>query len=232
MVPAAAAIDTEGMHAARGYDERWGRWEAGCAAAWVVLSLGMWFRLLPAFPAGLLLIPLLWRTLADTGRGLRRRPGRLAVALLLTVLATMAATIVAQSLLDPLLTQLAGTGPVTSANTERLTATVRANPMPWVTLTCLLGPLGEELSYRYGVFRLVSRVNVPLAHLATALLFGLQHVVVAWLDGHPEQLLLLPGYALTSLVWTIAYRRTGNLAVSLGAHVLTNSMGVALMLTR
>lgn len=213
----------------RPYDERFTRWSAVWTTLWAVSALAMWFRIGPAFPGGLLLIVLFWRPLLDSVRGAMRRAGPTMRAVLVTFLVVVAAKVVMQSLVTPLLSQLAGFGPVASANTQSAADSLRANPALAV-LFVVLGPLGEELSYRYGLFRLISRFNVVAAHVVTALVFGLQHVVVGWLDGSVEQLILLPGYAVTSLIWTIAYRRTGNLMVCFGSHLLGNALGVGALL--
>lgn len=207
-----------------------GRWAIAWVIGWLVASLAMWFRLVPiGFPMGLALIVVLWRPLLDSVRGVAHRPGRIAVAILITAIVTFFATVVMQSFVTPALASLADVGDLTSANTSEWMQRLRQNPW-WYPVLVFAGPLGEELAYRFGIFRLVGRLNVILAHLVTAGLFGLQHVVAAWLSGHPEQLLLIPGYAVTSLIWTIAYRRTGNLMVSFGAHALTNGIPLALIL--
>ncbi|WP_162873046.1 CPBP family intramembrane glutamic endopeptidase [Austwickia chelonae] len=213
----------------RPYDERFTRWSAVWSTVWVVSALAMWFKVIPGFPGGLLLILLFWRPLLDSVRGAASRIRPTVRATLTTFLIALTAGVLMQSFVDPLLASLFGIDRLSSANTQWATNFLKDAPVLATVLFVVLGPLGEELSYRYGLFRLISRFSVIAGHLVTALVFALQHVVVGWLSGAPEQLLLMPGHAVTSAIWTVAYRRTGNLMVCFGSHLLLNALGVTFM---
>ncbi len=223
-----------GLHwygkAPSGYDERFGRWEAWCVGVFWVLMLLSWFRVLPlSLPWWMALLPLLWRPITDTWQGFARRPGRILAAGFLTgVITFVVAAVLVQGMVQPALASAAGLD-LANLNSARWMQQLRDQPWLYVLLV-LVGPFEEEVSYRYGLFRLLESVNLPLAHVTTGLVFGLQHVVEGWLNGHPEQLLLIPGFLVTSVVWTIAYRRTGNLLVSYVAHVLMNGIPLAFVL--
>ncbi|MCE1179638.1 MAG: CPBP family intramembrane metalloprotease [Micrococcales bacterium] len=212
------------------YDERMGRFEAACVVGWLVLMLLARFEVLGlGFPVTLLLIVLLGRPLVDAARAAAARPREILRWVAIVTVLSFVAGIASQSLLTPVIASITGLDLSESTNTTQWMTRLWANPW-WFPVLTLFGPLGEELGCRYGIFRLVSRLNVLLAHLVTAGLFGLQHVVQAWLHGDPAQLWHIPGYALTSLVWTWAYRRTGNLMVPFGAHALVNGIPLALIL--
>ena len=87
--------------AGRGYDERFGRWEAWCVGVFWVLMLLMWFRLLPfALPLWIVLLPLLWRPIGDAFRGSARRPGRIVATGLVTFVVLVAlANVLVQGIL-------------------------------------------------------------------------------------------------------------------------------------
>jgi len=216
--------------AGRGYDERFGRWEAWCVGVFWVLMLLMWFRLLPfALPLWIVLLPLLWRPIGDAFRGSARRPGRIVATGLVTFVVLVAlANVLVQGILQPMIGAALGV-PLTNLNTAGGMEQLRAQPWLYL-LFVVVGPFEEEVSYRYGLFRLLERVNVPVAHVATGLVFALQHVVVGWLDGHPDQLLLIPGFVTFSVILTLLYRRTGNFLPGFLAHALANGVPLAFVL--
>ena len=93
---------------------------------------------------------------------------------------------------------------------------------PWcLLLLCVIGPLFEEFVFREGVLRnLALKTMPPLAAAAvSALIFGAVH-------GNWAQ--IIPA-AIIGFVFGLFFIRTGNLQLSAAAHILNNSMGVALM---
>jgi membrane protease YdiL (CAAX protease family) len=95
----------------------------------------------------------------------------------------------------------------------------------------ILGPVIEELLYRVCFFTVISKKNRVLAHLATAFIFGLQHVFTAILyEGHPQEILLIGGYMSYSLVLTMMYEKTKTPVPGMLAHMLLNGAGLTYML--
>ena len=93
---------------------------------------------------------------------------------------------------------------------------------PWcLLLLCVVGPLLEEFVFRESILRnLAIKTMPPLAAAAvSAFLFGIVH-------GNWAQ--IIPA-AIIGFIFGLFYIRTGNLQLSAGAHILNNSMGVALM---
>lgn len=91
-----------------------------------------------------------------------------------------------------------------------------------LTLAVVLAPLTEELVFRAGLFRYFHR-RLPrwLALLVPALLFGASHMNLA----------SLPQLVLLGVIFSLAYERTGNIAVPMFAHALFNLHTVAIVLS-
>lgn len=119
-----------------------------------------------------------------------------------------------------------------NANTEKMTALIRQNPVVLGLAGAVFGPVLEELLYRYTFFALLYDKNKFAAHTLTALIFGLQHIFEAGIwGGDFTQLINIPGYMIFSLVMTCTYVKTKNLWIPIGIHVLSNGIGVIFMLT-
>lgn len=105
------------------------------------------------------------------------------------------------------------------AGTTQLFADMMDN-VPAVIGLCLVGPLAEELAYREGVQRhlLGAGLSPRSAIILTALVFALSHG--NWSQGLPA---LVCGIFLSLL-----YARTGDIRLSLPAHVMNNTMSAGL----
>lgn len=88
-------------------------------------------------------------------------------------------------------------------------------------LLCIVGPIAEELCFRVGILRSLYRKKIAgwLASFITALLFALVHGNLA--QGTAA---FIVGFALG-----LMYLRTGDLRLCLPAHILNNTMAVAMM---
>ena len=90
-----------------------------------------------------------------------------------------------------------------------------------ITSTVLLAPIGEELCFRYAIFRaLESHTGFWAAAVMTALFFAAAHA----------NLQVLPSLFLLSLWLSWLYRRTGSLLAPMLAHALFNAASMALIL--
>jgi uncharacterized protein len=82
-----------------------------------------------------------------------------------------------------------------------------------VGLACILAPFTEEALFRGGVFRFCrGRFPLVITYLMPAVLFSLVHF----------SLNALPGLILFGVLLSIAYARTGRIAVPMIAHALFN----------
>lgn len=82
-----------------------------------------------------------------------------------------------------------------------------------VTLAAVVAPITEELIFRAGLFRyLRTRIPRPLALVIPALLFALPHGNLA---------AFLP-LCILGVIFSLAYERTGRIAVPMIAHALFN----------
>ena len=87
--------------------------------------------------------------------------------------------------------------------------------------TVLLAPAGEEVCFRYAIFRVLeSRTGFWAAAAMTALFFAGAHA----------NLQVLPSLFLLSLWLSWLYRRTGSLLAPMLAHALFNAVSMALIL--
>ena len=93
---------------------------------------------------------------------------------------------------------------------------------PWcLLLLCVVGPLLEEFVFREGILRnLALKTMPPLAAAAiSAFIFGIVH-------GNWAQ--IIPAMIL-GFIFGLFFIRTGDIQLSSRAHILNNSLGVALM---
>lgn len=122
-------------------------------------------------------------------------------------------------------------GAATNSNTESIRGQLLDHPFAMGFAVVVIGPVVEEMLYRFGIFRLLSGIYVPVGHLGTALCFAFQHVGVGWLvHGDPSQLWHAPGFVVYSLVMTMLYRRTGTILAPILVHMASNAIGVGFML--
>jgi len=91
-----------------------------------------------------------------------------------------------------------------------------------VTLASIVAPITEELVFRAGLFR-YARTRLPrwAALLLPAILFGALH----------GNLASFPQLVTLGVLFSLAYERTGNIAVPMLAHALFNLNTIALILS-
>ena len=118
-----------------------------------------------------------------------------------------------------------------NGNNNRLLPMIRQNPVVMLPMVCVFGPLLEEILYRYTAFGIIQEKNRPVAHIVTALLFGIQHIAVAGIwGGDTAQLMNIGGYMVFSLVMTFLFSKTKTLCIPVLLHIMFNSFGLAFML--
>lgn len=107
-----------------------------------------------------------------------------------------------------------------------------ANPFLSAIVVAILGPVVEEITYRFGLFGSIRKKSRVLAYIATILVFSLIHFNFAcqttneWII----ELLNLPSYMIAAAILCYAYDRNSTLSVSIIAHILNNGLSVLLTL--
>ena len=89
----------------------------------------------------------------------------------------------------------------------------------------LVGPVLEEVTYRYFLFGGLRKLNPKLAIIFSGFIFMLIHGTVGFIsDGSNflKEIILLPPYMFSGCMLAYAYNKSENLAVSTGAHMLNN----------
>ncbi|MHC5408293.1 lysostaphin resistance A-like protein [Listeria seeligeri] len=107
-----------------------------------------------------------------------------------------------------------------SANTERLVNLTKAAPI-FLIFISILGPILEELVFRKVIFGGLSNVmNIHVAAVISSLFFGLLHGDISF----------LLSYFVIGLILCFLYTKTKRISVSMGAHILMNTIVLLLSL--
>lgn len=122
--------------------------------------------------------------------------------------------------------------PAESSNSTQLAELIRQSPLILV-MVFTVGPIVEEILYRFVLFRFLYQRKPVVAHLLTALCFGYYHIAVALLaEQRLIELWYLPSYMAFSLIMSMLYLRTRTIFAPICAHALYNGLGiVSLLLT-
>ncbi|MBC1489416.1 CPBP family intramembrane metalloprotease [Listeria sp. FSL L7-1485] len=101
-----------------------------------------------------------------------------------------------------------------SVNTERLVNLTKAAPI-FLLFISILGPILEELVFRKVIFGGLSNVmNIHVAAVISSLFFGLLHGDISF----------LLTYFVIGLILCFLYTKTKRISVSMGAHILMNTI--------
>lgn len=159
----------------------------------------------------------------------------IAWSLLAAVLCFFFQNIIFNNIIEPLALQMLGLTSFSSSNTASFIENIQNGGKGYAIFMIfggiILGPVIEELLYRVCFFTVLRKKSYILAHFATALIFGLQHIFTAIIyEGHQHEILLIGGYMSFSLVLTIMYEKTKTPFPGILAHMLLNGVGLAYML--
>ena len=173
-----------------------------------------------------IMLPQLWQEFKKIGK----RPKILLYILLGIVMLFGLQVMLWDNILLPVLKSITGLSP-SNGNNDYMFGLIEKYPLLIGTLSCLFGPVLEELLYRYTLFGLLYEKNRFAAYSVTALLFGFQHVVVAgvW-GGDATQFLNIGGYMIFSLIMCFLYSKSKSLGIPVIVHILYNTLGVTVML--
>ncbi|MEJ5998506.1 CPBP family intramembrane glutamic endopeptidase [Corynebacterium sp. H130] len=156
--------------------------------------------------------------------GLKSGGWRIWGTILLGVAITFTFETIWYSLLDTI-------GVAPNSNTEAIRQQLLDNPIGMGIGAIVIGPVVEEMLYRFGIFRVLAKLNLIVGYLGTAVFFAFQHVAVGWIvGGDPQQLWYVPAFVVFSLVTCTLYRRAGSILAPILMHVASNAIGVAAML--
>ena len=111
----------------------------------------------------------------------------------------------------------------TNANEELAEGIILEAPVLSFFILGLVGPICEELTYRFGLFGLLKKKNRVLAYMVTALVFGIIHF--DFTGDLVIELLNLPVYVISGALFSLAYDLCG-FEGSLTAHVTNNIYAV------
>ncbi len=150
--------------------------------------------------------------------------------------------IVVEMLLNIVTNLVIGNGTSNDNNQAVQTAT-NSNPYVTFIVTVLIAPIVEEITYRLGLFGVLHKKNKVLAYLVSALVFALIHTVFiqGLFDGrlyfgtltstqYLKELLSIPTYFFSGLVFAFLYEKTDSVATSMTAHLSMNLFAYLSML--
>ncbi|MCF0113512.1 MAG: CPBP family intramembrane metalloprotease [Bacilli bacterium] len=119
-------------------------------------------------------------------------------------------------------------------NQNLLAEIVPAFPVISLLIFGLIGPFCEECTYRVGLFSFLSRISRPAAYAISAVFFGLIHFGWNTITGGDAdalilELLNLPAYIVSGLIFSISYDKGGFSASWIG-HAFNNVYAISMML--
>ena len=110
-----------------------------------------------------------------------------------------------------------------NANEALAESIILYNPVLSFFVLGFVGPICEELTYRFGLFGLLKKKNRLLAYIVTAVVFGIIHF--DFTGDLVIELLNLPIYIISGALFSLAYDLCG-FEGSLTAHVANNIYAV------
>ncbi len=117
--------------------------------------------------------------------------------------------------------------PGTNANEVAAESMIKAFPVLSIVVLGLLGPICEEITYRYGLFSLLDKKSKILAYIITPIVFALIHF--DFTGDMVVELLNLPTYLIAGLGLCFVYDKFGFNA-SVIAHVVNNMYAIIVTL--
>lgn len=122
-------------------------------------------------------------------------------------------------------------GPIkTNTNQSELEKTFLTYPMLIITLTVVIAPVVEELTWRYFVFKGLLKVNKVLAFIVSTVGFVAMHFLIS--IGTPdilEDLKSVLSYLVPAVILTSIYYFNKNLATTILLHSFYNAFCVVMM---
>lgn len=140
-----------------------------------------------------------------------------------TKVATFAIIILLANYFCGIISQIIGFPP-NNHNQEEINRIVIAKPLVSFIAIVLIGPIVEEITYRFGLFGSLYQKNRLLAYMISILFFWLIHFDFSSIgtNNFIYELAASPAYISAGLILCIAYEKTENLAVPILAHMCNN----------
>ncbi len=112
-------------------------------------------------------------------------------------------------------------GSITNANQAAIENQIRSAPFIALLAFVVLGPLMEEIAFRYGIIG--SFKNKTLGLFVSAFIFASLHLVASiGTDNFKADLWTFPSYLFSGFIFGLLYIKTDNLVYSYGLHFINN----------
>ena len=115
-------------------------------------------------------------------------------------------------------------------NQTSVNDSILASPFLMSLIVAILGPLIEEITYRYGLFGSIKKKSRILAYLLTMVIFGFIHfdfsAIFTDQNALINELINIPSYIISGAILCFGYDRDETMAVPTIAHILNNASSV------
>lgn len=115
-------------------------------------------------------------------------------------------------------------------NQETINTITRSIPAWMFLAAVIVGPVVEEIIFRWGIFRPLYRVSPVLAYVISSLLFAFAHVAHSVLSGNLYELANMIFYFIIGCALAFAYKHTQNFSAALLLHMLNNAISMAMII--
>jgi uncharacterized protein len=120
---------------------------------------------------------------------------------------------------------------IENSNQSNLATMLVEYPILMSLLVVVIGPILEEIIYRFALFRTLYDKNHFLGYFITAFVFGLQHIFSATImNGQMGESINIIGYMIFGFGLSFIYAKTKNLTSSILIHILNNLIGVIIVI--
>lgn len=118
-----------------------------------------------------------------------------------------------------------------SSNESGVDNLINSSPLLAFIAVGIIGPIVEEITYRYGLFSFLKQKSKFLAYFITILVFSLIHFEFNFTNTTIliNELLNLPSYIIGAVILCYAYDKKNNLSMSIIAHIFNN--GISALIT-
>lgn len=129
--------------------------------------------------------------------------------------------IYAGSFIGGVITTLFG-GAQTSQNQAMIETITLTSPVLMIITTVLLAPVLEEFVFRGILFGWAYEINPKFAHILSAFIFAMLHIILALLSGNVAEWIQIFAYFLMAIVLSYLYEKTNNIFVPVLTHMINN----------
>lgn len=140
------------------------------------------------------------------------------------ILTTFSFMLFSSFVLNYIISYLSGLG--NSANQSYIIDLFKDYPTLIIIQALLYAPIVEEIMFRGLIFGSLAKKSIPLAMVASSLLFGLAHVYDSLLNGNFADLWFIPTYAMLGYLLNRAYLKSGTIVSSMALHFMNNALGL------